>query len=333
MSPFLFAFTGPVVLFFGTLAPGPGLFFGPVLFFGIIPALDSLVSLDKDNEPKAPWLRWVPVAYVPVQVVALLFTLWVAVTGELPAWQRMMLVFNAGLASSMGINVAHELMHRPGRLEQRLAEVLMAASSYTHFCVEHVQGHHKRIGTPADPATSRLGESLWAFLPRSIVGSAVSAWHIEHGKHGWSVHNRILQYAAAHVLILSGVTAWLGPLGLAAFLGQSCVSFGMLETINYIEHYGLIRPEIAPGRYGRVLPEHSWNSSHKITNWMLLNLARHSDHHAFAARAFPELRHHESAPQLPASYTAMMLLAAFPPLWFAVMDPRVRALREAGATA
>lgn len=323
MKPFFLVFIGPAVLLTSTVFRGPALALGPLLFFGFIPLMDSFVSLDKENSAPTRLLSLLPRLFVPVHLAVLGYALHVIVTGEMSPLERAFLVFDAGLASSMAINVAHELMHRSSKHEQRLAELLMASTTYTHFCVEHVQGHHKRVGTPADPATSRLGESLYQFLPRSLWGGLVSAWGIERQRSGTGPQNRLVQYAIFQLLLLATLGAALGPLGLLAFLGQSLVAILMLETINYIEHYGLVRDEISPGRFGRVQPHHSWNSSHRLTNWFLLNLARHSDHHAYAARSYADLRHYDDVPQLPASYTAMMLLATLPPLWFRVMDGRV----------
>jgi alkane 1-monooxygenase len=172
---------------------------------------------------------------------------------------------------------------------------------------------------------------LYQYLPRTLWGGLRSAWAIEAARSG--ARNRMWAYGAAWIALVGVVGAVFGGLGVALFFGQSAVAVLLLETINYVEHYGLRRAEIAPGKPERVKPHHSWNSSHRLSNWMLLNLARHSDHHAFAARAFPELRHHDDVPQLPASYSAMVMLATVPPLWFRLMDPRVAALAPGASPA
>jgi alkane 1-monooxygenase len=174
---------------------------------------------------------------------------------------------------------------------------------------------------------------LYAYLPRTLVGGLRSALAIEAGRSGIGAKNRMLHYGIFQVLLLAALYVGLGSLGVAAFLFQSLVAVLMLETINYLEHYGLQREEVAPGKYERVQPRHSWNSSHVVSNGMLLNLARHSDHHAFAARSFRELRHYEDVPQLPMGYSAMLMLATVPPLWFRVMDGRVGAWQSHKATA
>jgi alkane 1-monooxygenase len=225
--------------------------------------------------------------------------------------------------------VAHELVHRSGKFERALAEVLMMQVSYTHFCIEHVLGHHANVATPRDPATARAGESFYAFLPRTVFGGVASAWCIEAvrmkrgGRPVFSLGNRMLRYAA-ELILLYGVAALLFGAGGVLFLAaQSIVAFTMLEVVNYLEHYGLQRREVRPGRFEPTRPYHSWNSSHRVTNWFLFNLGRHSDHHAAAGRRFHTLRHFEEAPQLPIGYAAIFVLALVPPLWRRVMDPRL----------
>jgi len=293
-----------------------------------------VVGLDTDNPPDdrpLAALRLLPVLFVPVHLALLGWTLHRCVAA---GWsvETARLTLAAGLGGAIAIVVAHELMHRPSALEQRLAEVLMASTTYTHFCVEHVSGHHKRVATPDDPATARLGESLYAFLPRTLVGSWRSAWALESARaaragHGpWSLHNKLVVYLIVQAALLAGLAALGGLVAVVAFLGQSAVAVLLLETINYLEHYGLRRAETAPGRFERVRPEHSWNASHAVSNGMLLSLARHSDHHAFVQRPYPLLRHWEGAPQLPFGYATMVWLAVLPPLWFRVMDARVAAV-------
>jgi len=326
---FLLVFVPPLALALGTTLAGWAVVLPVVVIFGAIPLLDQLLAKDEDNTPGPAWLRWLPHAYIPVHLLTLGWALVRIASGELGPVEAGVLTLGAGLATAAAINVAHELMHRPGRVEQALAAVLMSTATYTHFCVEHVQGHHKNVATPRDPATARAGEALYAFLPRTLMGGLRSAWDIEVARSGTGWRNRLVRYAFAQGLLVAALLVTLGPVGLAAFLGQSLVAVLMLETINYVEHYGLARAETAPGRFERVAPRHSWNSSHRVSNGVLLNLARHSDHHAFAARAFRELRHHEDAPQLPAGYSAMLLLALVPPLWFAVMDRQLATQRQA----
>jgi alkane 1-monooxygenase len=212
--------------------------------------------------------------------------------------------------------------------------MLLASVCYMHFTIEHVHGHHRHVGTPRDPATARLGEPSYAFIVRSVLGGARSAWQIEmrqlakQNRPTWNVRNRMVRYACVQLGVIAGVAWMFGWLGLAVFLAQSIVAFSLLEIINYIEHYGLFRREIAPGRYERVEPWHSWNSSHRVSNWILINLARHADHHLTASKRYQVLHTLDAAPQLPAGYSAMVLLALTPPLWRRVMDPRVQKWRN-----
>ncbi len=332
MMPLL-VFVPPLTLLIAAHFGGAALALPALVLFGMVPLLDQVLPVNKDNSTGPTWQRWLPIGFVPVQVAILGYTLYQVAYGGFSSVEQFFLSLSAGFASAAAINVAHELMHRPGKFEQRLSELLMASTSYTHFCIEHVQGHHKNVGTPKDPATSRLGESLYQYLPRTLIGGLRSAWAIEAARSGIGAKNRMLYYGIFQVALLGGLALSVGTLGVAAFLFQSMVAVLMLETINYLEHYGLQREEVAPGKYERVQPKHSWNSSHVVSNGMLLNLARHSDHHAFAARSFRELRHYEDVPQLPMGYSAMLMLATVPPLWFRVMDGRVEAWQSLKATA
>ena len=303
----------------------------PVVAFLAIPLLDGLLPLD-GSAPASPAaaraLRAVPILFAPAHLAVLVWSL-VAHAGAPRATplEDLAFVFAAGIAGGIAINVAHELMHRPTRLERGLAAALMTSVQYAHFCVEHVHGHHLRVATPDDPASSRLGEGLWHFLPRTLVGSLRSAWEIETRRGRTLLTHRVAMGLVAQGALLLLVGATLGPRGAALYLGQAAVAVLLLETINYIEHYGLTRARRvrADGREGweGVTPGHSWNAEHLLAGSLLLQLPRHADHHAHAGRAFAELRHQPGAPQLPGSYPAMMLLALVPHLWFRVMDPRV----------
>ncbi len=325
MIGYLLVFVSVATLAVATVLGGWALLLPTLILFVAVPSLDALLPQNRENRSLPRWYGALPYLYVPVHFVVLGWALAVVVRGDGSPGERALLTLSIGLASAMAINVAHELMHRPGRVPQVLATLVMTSTSYPHFVTEHVQGHHKHVGTARDPATSRLGEALYAYLPRTLIGGLASAVRIERARAGWGPRNRMWTYAIGWLAMVGLVAGTLGGAGVVAFLVQSAVAVLMLETINYIEHYGLSRAEIAPGRPERVKPRHSWNSSHRVSNWMLLNLARHSDHHAFAARPYTELRHHDDAPQLPGSYSAMILLAAVPPLWFRVMDPRAKA--------
>jgi alkane 1-monooxygenase len=311
-----------------------------VLTFVAVPILDVLIGVDTRNSPEAP----------PSAAKAALFRLatWLAVPlqGALLWWGAAFvtkptasLVELTGVVVAVGttggvigITVAHELAHRASRLDRGLGKLLLVMVCYFHWATEHVAGHHRRVATPEDPATARLGEALPAFLVRSVAQTFVSSWHIEATRNARrGVQSRLKNPVLWGVLASCALAVVLyfafGWLALGFFFAQSAVAIAFLETINYIEHYGLERRQLRPGIYERVTPLHSWNASQWLTNVLLFNLQRHSDHHAWPARPYYKLRHHPQAPQLPTGYAGMALLAMVPPLWRRVMDPRVAAHR------
>jgi alkane 1-monooxygenase len=336
VAPFFLAFSLPLMLLLGVELGGIWTL-TPLLFaFGVIPTLDAALERERDNPDEArghqrrfdvPLLAW-----IPVQLGVTAYALWRLVHGELHGLEIAGVVASLGVINGAGgINIAHELMHRKSRLHRAGAELLMTSVSYTHFCIEHVLGHHRKVATPDDPATSRLGESFYRYYPRTVIGGLRSAWALEgercraRGIPAPSLRDRRFRYVLVLAAVYAGVFLALGGLGLGLFIAQGVVAFSLLEAINYIEHYGLARKRLANGHYERVRPEHSWNSAHRVSNYYLFNLARHSDHHYLASREYDRLRHHEDAPQLPAGYAGMVLLALVPPLWFRVMNPRVAA--------
>lgn len=233
------------------------------------------------------------------------------------------------ITGGFGITIAHELGHRASRFDRALSQAMLATVCYAHFYVEHNRGHHARVATPGDPASARLGESFYRFFPRTVIGSFAHAWRLEalrlsaRGDRALSPANRMLLYMIVQAALCAAAFAWGGVNGLAFFLFQSLVAFTLLELVNYVEHYGLTRQRNPDGRYEPVAPHHSWNSDTWFGNAILVNLQRHSDHHADSSRPFETLRSIDSAPQLPTGYAGMILLALVPPLWFRVMDPRV----------
>jgi alkane 1-monooxygenase len=308
----------------------------PAFVFVLIPVLDQIIGRD-DSEPiERHWMHDAVLrAWVPLQVAVMVAAL--ATVPHRPWWESALLMAGLGVATGGGgINIAHELVHRTDKRDRALAEILMTSVSYSWFNVEHVLGHHRWVGTPRDPATARLGESVYRFLPRSIVGGLVSFWHLEKayaGRRGvrwWSLADRRTRFALVLVAIYAGLGAVGGWPLVGAFLLQSAVAVILLEVINYIEHYGLVRAEIRPGEYERVKPQHSWNSNHWLTGAFLFNLPRHADHHANASRPYWALRPFPEAPQLPLGYAAMVVVALVPPLYFSYMDPRVARARAAG---
>ena len=239
------------------------------------------------------------------------------------------LALTEAMVSGIAINTAHELGHKRDRLERWLSKIALAQSGYGHFFVEHNRSHHVRVATPEDPASARMGESFWAFLPRTVRGSVSSAWELEkewlarHRRSVWSIHNNVPNAWAMTVALFAGLTALFGVRILPYLLIQMLVGFPLLEVVNYLEHYGLRRQTRPDGRYERTRPEHSWNSNNVASNVLLYHLQRHSDHHANPTRRFQALRHFDEAPQLPTGYAGMIVLALIPPVWYRVMDRRL----------
>ncbi len=327
---------------------GSGLFwwFGPVFLYGLVPVIDYFAGGDKENPPESlvpvlendRYYRWITFAYIPIQYASTFFGAWMAVRGGLAGWEIAGLLVTVGIVNGVGINTAHELGHKKEELERWLAKITLAPVAYGHFFVEHARGHHVRVATPEDPASSRMGESFWRFLPRSVIGSLRSAWHLEkdrlgrEGKSVWHWQNHNLQAWAMTVVLFAGITLWLGWAALPFLLLQAAYGSALLENVNYLEHYGLMRRKGADGRYERCQPQHSWNSNNTVTNLLLYQLQRHSDHHAHAMRRYQALRHFEQAPQLPGGYAALIPLTYFPMLWFRLMDHRVVAHYEGDLT-
>lgn len=240
------------------------------------------------------------------------------------------ITFSVGLVcGSLGINVAHELGHRSSWYERVMSKMLLLPCFYMHFSIEHNMGHHKHVATDEDPASSRIGETIYAFFIRSVRGSYISAWHIEHGRlrrvgHKiLSMQNEMIRFQVIQVLYFLAVALVFGWLAAALAVVVGVIGFLMLETINYVEHYGLRRKKLPSGRYEKVQPHHSWNSNHTIGRIILYELTRHSDHHFKANRKYQILRHFDETPQMPYGYPGAMLLAWLPPLWFKIMDKEV----------
>lgn len=317
---------------------------GGFYVYCVVPLLDSIIGKDRSNVGHDAFDDTVHDRYFSVllylfvylQYALLLWGCYVLITDSLTTSQQIRLMINLGLFSGSIINVAHELGHRSSRVAQFHAKLALLSVSYLHFFIEHNRGHHVHVATPHDPATASKNQTLYAFWWQSLTGSYRSAWRIEatrlakSGQPVWSRHNQMLWFTALPVLLCAGLTAgwslwagyvaWVVP---ALFLVQSLVGILLLESINYIEHYGIQRRELSPGRYERVNPLHSWNASQLVSNLILFQLQRHSDHHAYASRPYQVLRHFDQSPQLPSGYPAMILLAFVPPLWFAVMNPRL----------
>ena len=311
--------------------------------FLIIPGLDWLAGRDQSNAAPegqerleaSQFFRAILYLYAPIQLGLIGWGAWVVTHENLPPMENLGLMLSIGIVTgAQGITIAHELGHKPSRADRALAQLLLVTVSYGHFCIEHNRGHHVRVATPDDPATARYGEAFWRFLPRTVIGSYRSAWTLARerlqrlGLPVSSWRNQMLWFSALPIVIGGALGMALGPLAAALFFVQSAMAITLLEIVNYVEHYGLVRKKLADGRYERVDVRHSWDADNLITNCFLIHLQRHADHHTHPTRPYQALRHIDASPKLPAGYAGMIPLAMVPPLWFAVMNPRVEALRQ-----
>jgi len=316
----------------------PLMLWWPLVFLYLaVPLADALLGEERSNPPESAvaqleadtYYRHITYALVPVLWGAFVFAAWFVASHDLPWYAWLAMVLNTGAVGGFGINLGHEMGHKHHRLERWLALVTLAPSGYGHFTIEHNRGHHAEVATLNDCASSRMGESIWRFVWREMPGGAVRAWQLEsqrlrdQGLCVWGSQNQILQGLAITFSLWAVLVLWLGWQVLPFLLAASLWTNFQLTSANYVEHYGLLRLKEADGRYERCQPRHSWNSNHVVSNWMLFHLQRHADHHAHAARRYQALRHFDDAPQLPSGYAGMFLLAYVPPLWFAVMNPRL----------
>jgi alkane 1-monooxygenase len=308
-----------------------------VFLYVAVPLADAWLGEERSNPPESAvaqleadaYYRYITYALVPVLWGAFVFAAWFVATHDLPWYAWLAMVLNTGAVGGFGINLGHEMGHKHHRLERWLALITLAPSGYGHFTIEHNRGHHAQVATPQDCASSRMGESIWRFVWREMPGGAVRAWRLEsqrlrdQGQAVWSVQNQILLGLAITIALWALLVLWLGWQVLPFLLAASIWTNFQLTSANYVEHYGLLRLLQSDGYYERCQPRHSWNSNHVASNWMLFHLQRHADHHAHAARRYQALRHFDDAPQLPSGYAGMFLLAYVPPVWFAVMNPRL----------
>jgi len=309
----------------------------PAIEFFLAPNEKNLAAAEEEMAKQDKWYDYLLHAIVPLQYASLIMFL-----VSLKNVEALTQIDIAGRIASMsllcgifGINVAHELGHRVNKYEQFLAKALLLTSLYTHFFIEHNKGHHKHVATPEDPSSAPYGQSLYAFWIRTISGTYIKAWKIaaadaaKKGKQPYGLQNEMLQLQLLQIAFVGTVYLVFGIWVMLYFLVAASIGFLLLETVNYIEHYGLRRKITADGKFERTLPEHSWNSNHPLGRLMLFELSRHSDHHYLASRKYQILRHHEQAPQLPTGYPGSMLMATLPPLWFAVMHKRIRNISAA----
>jgi alkane 1-monooxygenase len=273
--------------------------------------------------------RLLPWLYIPLQLIEIVWAGWVVAQPSTDLITAIGLTLSTGLAAGVfGFLAAHEMVHSRRPAEQALGLLMLAGVLYMPFAIAHIHGHHRRPATRQDPATARRGESLYAFWIRSVTGQAREAWAFEAqrlARAGRSaLGNRLIAYAVIETALVAAVGA-LSWRALGFFLGESVLSILLLESFNYVAHYGLARQRRSDGRLEPLSPKHSWNSVRRMNNASLFNMGRHADHHRFSARPYSELEVLDGGAQLPCGYAGVILMALIPPLWRRVMDPRVDA--------
>jgi len=292
------------------------LWLGPVVVLAVVPLVDLVAGLDPTNPPSEVmaaleedrYYRWVTYAYLPIQYAGLVAAMWFIGTQDVGVIGKLGLAFTVGTVAGIAINTAHELGHKKESVERWLAKIALAQCGYGHFYIEHNRGHHVHVATPEDPASSRLGEGFYRFWPRTVMGSLRSAWRLEtkrfarRNQHPFRLRNDVLNAWLMSVVLWVALVALFGMGILPYLLVQAVFGFSLLEVVNYMEHYGMLRQKVGPAdrcRYERVTPAHSWNSNNVATNVLLYHLQRHSDHHANPTRRFQTLRDFPESPVLP----------------------------------
>ncbi|WP_350284506.1 alkane 1-monooxygenase [uncultured Croceitalea sp.] len=336
---YLFVYTIPVTVFIAFNYNGLWTFLPLIVFFGLVPLLELLLPPDRENmdkkmaddEKHQRMYDYILYGTLPLQVgflVYFFFTIGDTPYGSMDYIGRITAMgFMCGV---VGINVGHELGHRLQRWEQLMGEILLLTSLDTHFLPYHNAGHHRNVATPEDAATARKNELLFTYWIRSHFGSYLEAWQLENTrlkdlkKPWWSFENRMVVYSIANILLIVLIYYVFGTAVLIAFIGAAIIGIILLETVNYIEHYGLLRKKNEQGRYEAVRHHHSWNSDHPIGRTLLFNLSRHSDHHYNGSKKYQILKSHENSPQMPTGYPGMMLLAVMQPMWFWVMNKKLK---------
>ena len=313
------------------------LWLSPLFFYFGIPLLDALIGEDPSNPPESevpaleadPYYRWITYLLVPVLWASFIAICVFVASQPLSATGLLAMIINTGGGLGFAINLGHEMGHKKSTLERWLAKLALAPACYGHFYIEHNRGHHRDVATPVDPASSRMGESIYRFVLREMPGGFRRAWQLERerlarcGKSPWSLDNEVLQPALISLALYGALVAALGWQILPFLLLSAFWGAFQLTSANYLEHYGLLRRKLDNGRYEVCQPHHSWNSNHLFSNWALFHLQRHSDHHAHPTRRYQSLRNFPDLPSLPSGYFGMYLLAYVPPLWFRLMNPRL----------
>jgi len=338
--PFWISYLLPLLAWYVAVTGGWSVLLLPIVTWALFSVMDMVVGRDTANptqeaeEADLTIYEWVTLLWAPVQFVMLCALLvYVPQAEHLNTLERIVIFFGVGvITGTIGINYSHELMHQKSAAERWCADALLAMVLYSHFRSEHLLVHHRYVGTPRDTVTARYNEGFHRYYPRVLKEGLISAWGAEAQKlrRGdkpiTDAANPFWRYAALQGFMLILAVVLGGFSGLILFLIQAGTAIWQLELVNYVEHYGLSRKHLGDGKYEHVKPHHSWNADHRMSNWLLINLQRHSDHHYKPDRRFPLLRTYSAseAPQLPHGYPLMTVMAMIPPWWRRVMNPRVR---------
>ena len=335
---YLLAYCVPLIAFLGIYFGEFWSYTGVVFAFGVLPILELFFPTDEKNytqneiENKLKNRFYDVLLYLNVFIVygILFFVLYKVSTVQISLHEIIGTVLSLGIVlGSNGINVAHELGHREKLYERILGKLLLIPSHYTHFFIEHNYGHHLHVSTPEDPSTAKYNQWLYNFWIQTVFGTYSKAWKIQkklnqmENRSIFSLKNDMFWFTIIQISYLILIYYFIGKVGFLVALLAGVVGFLLLETINYIEHYGLKRNLLPSGRYERVSEKHSWNSNHILGRIMLYELTRHSDHHYKSQKKYQILEYHDVSPQMPFGYPTSMVLALFPPVWFAVMNKRI----------
>ena len=334
---YFLVYLSPLVVVISIVLGGVWTYLALLIFFVVIPCIElftrvstrNLSTIEEELAKEDVFYDLLLYGLVPVQYGLMIFFLNRVSDPALQLYEKIGMMTAFGMACGiLGINAAHELGHRSSMYERVMSKMLLLTSLYMHFYIEHNRGHHKNVSTDEDPASGRKGEAVYNFYIRSIIGSWFSAWRLESSKlkknkkKSWSIYNEMLHFQLLQLALIFAIAYIYNWQTMLFFIGSAVIGIHLLETVNYIEHYGLRRKKNGD-QYERAMPMHSWNSNHPLGRLMLLELSRHSDHHYLASRKYQLLRHHEESPQMPTGYPGMLLLALVPPLWFRVMDKEI----------
>ncbi|MBK8698630.1 MAG: alkane 1-monooxygenase [Saprospiraceae bacterium] len=333
----------PLMVWFSLYQKGWYAFIVLAFVFGLIPLLElflpgtkrNLSEIEEEIEKENRFYDLILFSLVPMQYFLWYYFLQQINAGDMTWYESLGMITAFGVSCGvLGINAAHELGHRQTWYEKLMSKMLLATTLYLHFFIEHNRGHHRNVATDLDPASGKWGESIYVFFIRTIRDSWISAWKLEGDRLKkanlpfWSIHNEMLWYQFVHLTIIAAVASVYGLQVALLYLGSAIIGILLLETVNYIEHYGLRRRNTPGGTYERTMPIHSWNSNNPLGRILLLELTRHSDHHYMANRKYQILRHFDESPQMPTGYPGMMLLSFIPPLWFKVMHRKIELYRR-----